>query len=262
LPYTSIIVQKQDSIGTIMLNRPHYLNALNGTLLFELSEALSDLETDTEIKIIIFTGTGEKAFSAGADIHEMVRNQKISHEKEAGVPDLGQVWWRIASCKKPTIGAINGLAYGGGALLSSTFDIRIGCERTNFRFLAVKYGLINSTWSLPLIVGWPMAKELFFTGRIVEADEALRIGLLNKLVPASELMESAMSMAKTIAQNDTAAVQLLKEIMISDIGLSWNEMLQNETGKIQQSLRTPPPDVRFREFLKRDRSRSELEEQE
>ena len=90
---------------------------------------------------------------------------------------------------KPLIGAINGLAYGGAALLSSTLDLRIGCERTQFRFLAASYGRVNSTWSLPLLVGLPKAKELLYTGRVVAAEEAERIGLLNQIVPAARLIE-------------------------------------------------------------------------
>ena len=92
--------------------------------------------------------------------------------------------WHLATLKKPTIGAINGLAYGGAALLSSSLDIRIGCERSSFRFLAATYGRINSTWTLPMVVGWARAKELLYTARVVSADEALQIGLLNKIVPS------------------------------------------------------------------------------
>ncbi len=154
-------------------------------------------------------------------------------------------------CKKPTIGAINGLAYGGGALISSTLDIRLGCERTSFRFLGVIYSRVNSTWSLPLIVGWPIARELLLTGRVVEAEEALRIGLLNKLVPSSELMKASLEMAQAIAANDAASVQVTKEILNRDIGMSWREMLLNEYQTISRSLQAPPLQESFKDFLER-----------
>ena len=135
--------------------------------------------------------------------------------------------------------------------MSSIFDIRIGCERSSFRFLAVTYGRVNSTWTLPLIVGWPVAKELLFTGRVVEAEEALRIGLLNKLVPSSEVMKTSLEIAKTIAANDPTTVQVIKEILNRNIGMSRREMLLNEYETVSQSLQSPPPEDSFKDFLKR-----------
>ena len=135
--------------------------------------------------------------------------------------------------------------------MSSIFDIRLGCEHTSFRFLAAAYGRVNSTWTLPLIVGWPMAKELLLTGRVVGAEEALRIGLLNKLVPASELMKAAVEMGQTIAANNAMTVQGIKDILLRDIGMSWREMQLNEEQAVLQSLKTPPPQESFKDFLER-----------
>jgi len=135
--------------------------------------------------------------------------------------------------------------------MSSIFDMRIGCERSSFRYIAVTYGLINSTWTLPLIVGWPIAKELLFTGRVIKAEEALRIGLLNKLVPSPELLHSAIEMGKEIAANDTGTVQVIKDIMNRHIGMSLREMMLNELETISQSLPTPNPEKNFRNFLER-----------
>ncbi|MFC2123073.1 enoyl-CoA hydratase/isomerase family protein, partial [Bacteroidota bacterium] len=157
--------------------------------------------------------------------------------------------WHLATCKKPVIGAINGLAYGGGALMSSIFDIRIGCEKTRFRFLGAAYGRVNATWTLPLIVGLPMAKELLFTGRVVEAEEALRIGLLNKLVPSAQLLESAIEMGQTIAANNPTSVQGIKEILTQGIGMGWHERLLNEARMVSDALKPPLPRESFRDFL-------------
>ena len=249
MAYQTLLLEKQEGVGIITLNRPERLNALNRALTTELEQALIQFENDDELRAIIVTGAGDKAFSAGADIHEMVQQSEAQPgERSPGGAD----WvWHLATYRKPTIGVINGLAYGGGALMSSTFDIRLGCERTSFRFLAAAYGRVNSTWSLPMIVGWPVAKELLFTGRVVEAEEALRIGLLNKLVPSSQLREAALEMGQAIAANDAGAVQGIKEILLRDIGMSWRDMLVNETQTVSRSLRVPPPRESFKDFLER-----------
>ena len=249
MAYETVLLEKQEGVGIITLNRPETLNALSRTLMAELNQALTEFEQDAAVKAIIITGTGAKAFSAGADIHEM---SQLSEDqlRERGSRSADQSW-HLATCLKPTIGAINGLAYGGAALMSSTFDIRIGCERTSFRFLGVAYGRVNSTWTLPLIVGWPVAKELLFTGRVVEAEEALRIGLLNRLVPASELMIAAVEMGQAIAANEARVVQGIKEILTRDVGLGWREMLRNEVQTVSRSLGAPPPRESFRDFLER-----------
>jgi len=249
LTYETLLLEKQDGVGIITLNRPGQLNALSTTLFAEFDRALTRYEEDEEVKVLVVTGSGEKAFSAGADIHEMAKlPEERLKERDVRRTD----WtWHLASFKKPTIGAINGLAYGGGALMASAFDIRIGCERSRFRFLAVTYSRVNSTWTLPVAVGWPVAKELLFTGRVVEAEEAYRIGLLNKLVPSSELMKTTIEMGQLIAGNDAGAVQAIKEITVSDIGLSLRDMQRNETEIVARSVDSPPPKDSFSDFLKR-----------
>lgn len=249
MTYETLLLEKQDGVGIITLNRPDRLNALSTTLFAEFDRALTQYEEDDEVKALIVTGSGEKAFSAGADIHEMAKlPEERLKERDVRRTD----WtWHLASFKKPTIGAINGLAYGGGALMASAFDIRIGCEHSRFRFLAVTYSRVNSTWTLPVAVGWPVARELLFTGRVVEAEEAYRIGLLNRLVPSSELMKTAIDMGKLIAGNDTAAVQAVKEITVSDIGLSLRDMQRNEAEIVARSVDSPPPKDSFSDFLRR-----------
>ena len=247
--YKTLLLEKKNGVGIITLNRPDKLNALSTILFTEFDRALTEFEKDNEVRVLLVTGAGDRAFSAGADIHEMV---EIS-EAQPGAPDnRPNNWiWHLANYQKPTIGVINGLAHGGGALMSSIFDIRLGCERTNFRFLAVSYGRVNSTWSLPLIVGLPMAKELLFTGRIVEAEEAFRIGLMNKFVPSSELMNTAVEMGELIASNDTAAVEAVREMLVGDIGMNWYDMLRNEARIITRSVKPPPPQQSFSGFLER-----------
>lgn len=244
-----LLVAKQEGIAVITLNRPEKLNAQNRILQVKLDQALTNLERDAKVKVIIITGSGDRAFSAGADIHEMVEFSGEEQEKHSSF--LADWTWHLATCKKPTIAAVNGLAYGGGALLASLVDIRLGCERTSFRFLAASVGRVNSTWSLPLIVGWPLAKELLFTARIVEADEALRIGLLNKLVPSADLLHVTIEMGRAIAANNPETVQGIKNILVRDVGMSLQEMLVNERQTVIKTLNVPPAKDSFKDFLER-----------
>src|SRR4051795_8401429 len=189
MAYEYIISERLDGVALVTLNRPEKLNALSFPLMEELERALTGYEQDDDIKAVILTGAGERAFSAGADIHEMAG---LSSEELARRSDTrGRISWHIASYRKPIIGAINGLAYGGAALLSSSLDLRIGCEKSQFRFLAATYGRVNSTWSLPALVGIPKAKELLYTGRAIGVEEAERIGLLNRVVPSAKLIATA-----------------------------------------------------------------------
>ena len=247
--YQNIIVEKEEGVGIITLNRPEVLNALSSDLFRERDEALREMEGDPKIKSVIFTGRGERAFSAGADLHEMAR---LAEDPSPPPPDPDRLSsWDVASYKKPTIGAINGLAYGGGAVMASSFDIRVGCEWTSFRFLAASYGRVNATWSLPMQVGWPMAKELLFTARVVGAEEAYRIGLLNYVVPSEQLMPKAMEIAQQIAANDPRMVQGIKELMIQDVGAGWEQMYANELEAQAGKLKPTPPLEGFKEFLDR-----------
>jgi enoyl-CoA hydratase/carnithine racemase len=167
----------------------------------------------------------------------------------------GRISWHIASYTKPLIGAINGLAYGGAALLSSSLDLRLGCERTQFRFLAASYGRVNSTWSLPALVGTPKAKELLYTGRVVPADEALRIGLLNEVVPAAKLVEAAVEMGRMIAKNDARMVQGIKRLLHEGMGLDWQGRYDLEDEARATWLAAGHPRDGFKDFLARKPAR-------
>lgn len=252
LEYTSILFEKDGGVAIITLNRPQALNAINSTLRQEIDDAITLSEVDDDIRCMIFTGAGERAFSAGGDIKEQVANADLSPEDRARRAAQGTPWsWRVANCRKPTIGAINGLAYGGAALLASCFDIRIGCERSSFRYLAASYGQANSTWSLPLVVGLPKAKELMFTGREVFAEEALQIGLLNKVVPAEDLLDEARGMADMIANAHPVMVQGIKRLLHQGIGVGLPDRHQLERDATSTWMRYVSPKEGFREFIER-----------
>ena len=250
MPYENIVVERDEGVGVVTLNRPKVLNALSRALSRELDEAITELEADTKIGAIVFTGAGEKAFSAGADIHEMAR---LAEGADQPPDDPGRAGyaWHIATCSKPTLGAINGLAYGGGAVMAASMDMRVGCEDTSFRFLAASYGRVNSTWNLPQQIGWPMAKELLFTARIVQAREAHRMGLLNHLVAKDHLMGKAMELAKQIAANDPRMVAGIKQLVLSDLGANWEEMYRAEMEAQRGELSPTPIAEGFKDFLDR-----------
>ena len=146
---------------------------------------------------------------------------------------------------------MNGLAYGGAALLSSLLDMRVGCEGTKFRFLAAAYGRINSTWSLGNQIGWPMAKELLFSARVVEAEEAYRIGLLNHLVPRAELRAKTMWLAKMIAANHPGAVQGIKSLLLQQLGEDLDAQWSAEKEYTTHVMRGAKAEDAFPEFIAR-----------
>ena len=255
MPYETLLLDRPaEGVAVVTMNRPESLNAMNLTLRQELEQAMLDLDEDADVRAIVLTGAGPRAFSAGGDIHERVKAAGQSQHARPGSMAGGM--WRIANLKKPTVGAMNGLAFGGAAMLASTLDIRIGCERSSFRFLAASYGLINSTWTLPLLVGWAQAKELLYTGRIVEAEEAFRIGLLNNLVPAAEVLDAAVQTASQIAANRPEAVQGIKRLLHQQVGLSWQEQLATEQGLTASELPFIREADRFKPFLERGKQRS------
>ena len=251
--YETILVSKGEGVAVLTLNRPEVLNAMNSRLVTELEMAISEAEEDSEVRAIIITGAGDRAFSAGADIHEQRSdaNELTPEEGQARRAARDQFFWRVATFPKPTIGAINGLAYGGGAVLASCLDIRVGTDNSSFRFLAASYGRINSTWTLPLQIGWPMAKDLLFTGRVVGAQEAHRIGLLNHLVPAGDLMDRATEMGTTVAANNPDSVGGVKHMLLENIGLKWQEMWERERIYLSEGMKVPGVEEAFKEFLDR-----------
>jgi enoyl-CoA hydratase/carnithine racemase len=248
-----ILVEKTEGVGIITLNRPESLNAMNDQLSAELHEAVTALSADDEVGCLVITGSGTKAFSAGGDIHEQRENDRKYTQAELDARGAARARgsYEIGACPKPTIGMINGLAYGGAGVLASSLDMRIGCEHASFRFLAAAYGRINSTWTLPNQVGWPIAKELLFSGRVVEAEEAHRIGLLNHLVPCAELRAKTMWLATMISKNRREAVMGVKALLLEDLGSNLEEQWANERRYTTTVVRGAKAEAAFPEFIAR-----------
>ena len=230
MAYEHILVEKEEGVAIITLNRPAVLNALNRKMSGELHHAVMAMNDDDEVGCIVLTGSGNRAFSAGGDIHEQRERARTQTQEERDQEDAPSEKHRyeISASPKPIIGMMNGLAHGGGSVLASLLDFRVGCEHVNFRFLAAAYGRINATWSLPNQVGWPIAKELLFTGRIIEAEEAHRIGLLNHLVPCDQLRTKTMELATTIAKHRRESVMGTKALLLQHMGCNLEGQWANE----------------------------------
>jgi enoyl-CoA hydratase/carnithine racemase len=248
-----ILVEKTDGVAILTLNRPEQLNAMNYQLSTELHEAVMAACADPEVGCLVVTGAGTKAFSAGGDIHEQREDDRryTPAELDARNAVRARGAYEIAACPKPTIGMINGLAYGGAGVLASSLDMRVGCEHASFRFLAAAYGRINSTWTLPNQVGWPIAKELLFSGRVVEAPEAHRIGLLNHLVPCAELRERTLWLATMIAKNRRESVMGIKALLLQDMGCTLEAQWANERAYTTEVVRGAKAEEAFPEFIAR-----------
>jgi len=249
MSYQNILTERIDKVALITLNRPEKLNALSYELAAEIDEELVKIENDDGIGCVILTGSGPRAFSSGGDIMQMVKS--TPEEMAARTDKRREMNWHLATFSKPIIGAINGLAYGAGAQLTTMVDIRIGCEHAEIQFLAAKYGRANSTWSLPLVVGMPKAKELLYTGRAIKAEEALSIGLLNQLVPCATLLTHAIEMAQQIAANDPRMVQGIKRLLDDGVGASWRDRFDSEQNARKNKLKANSPKEGFKAFLEK-----------
>ena len=251
--YDYILVEEEHGVAILTMNRPDQLNAMNRQLSEELHEAVTQAEKDAAIGCIVITGAGDRAFSAGGDIHEQRENDRRYTQEELDTRTARRTRgsYEISACAKPTIGMMNGLAYGGAAVLASSLDMRMGCEHSRFRFLAAAYGRINSTWTLPNQVGWPIAKELLFSARVVEAEEAHRIGLLNHLVPCDQLREKTVWLATMIAKNRRESVVGVKALLLEDMGRTLEEQWANEREYTTKVIRGAKAEAAFPEFIAR-----------
>ncbi len=209
MSYETIIVETRGHVGLIRLNRPQALNALNSALIRELSQAVDAFEADSDIRCMLITGS-EKAFAAGADIKEMV--DKTFNEAFLG--NFMASWHCVAQARKPTIAAVAGFALGGGCELAMQCDIIIAADNAKFGQPEIKLGVIpgiGGTQRFTRAVGKAKAMDIMLTGRMMDAAEAERAGLVARIVPAASLMEEAMKVAETIASMSLPSVLAAKE---------------------------------------------------
>jgi enoyl-CoA hydratase len=208
-----LILSKQEHVAVITLNRPKAMNSLNGDLCTRLSETIDELERNEGIRAVIITGAGDKAFCAGIDLRERkdMSDQEVNALRQFKIFPLFQ---KLELIRKPLLGAINGLALGGGAEIALMCDIRIASENASFGQTEVKWGIIPAAGAcqrLPLIVGMGIAKEILMTGKVIDAKEGERIGLFNYVTTQGDLMRKSLEIANAIADNGPIAVQQIKK---------------------------------------------------
>jgi len=210
--YKTLFYEKKENIGLLTINRPEKMNAISQELTAELSQLLDEIENDEKLRVLVITGAGDKAFVAGADINELVNRdarlgRRVSRERQ-------EIFSRIENLHVPVIAAVNGYALGGGLELALACSIRICSEKAQFGAPEVKLGIIpgdGGTQRLPRLVGHGRAMEMIITGDFIDAQEAYRIGLVNKVFPPEKLKEAAMELAQKIASRPPLAVRYAKE---------------------------------------------------
>jgi len=212
------VYEKRGAIATITINRPEALNALNEKTLLEILSRVEDANGDENIRVIIITGAGDRAFSAGADIKML---KELDSSKATELSRLGhELCDKIEELGKPVIAAINGYALGGGLELAMACDIRIASENARLGQTEINVGLIpgwGGTQRLPQFVGKGMAKEMIFTGKIIDAKTAERLGLVNAVVPPDQLMLVVRELATEIANKSSVSIKLAKELINSSL---------------------------------------------
>jgi len=231
MEFKYIIYEKSEGIATITLNRPEALNAWSQELAQEFRNAIENTQKDENVKAVIITGAGEKAFSAGADIKTM---KGMTALKARALSQMGyEICNIIESLEKPVIAAINGYALGGGMEVSMACDFRIASEKARMGQTEINIGLIpgwGGTQRLPRLVGKARAKELVYTGKIIDANTAFQWGLVNKVVPAEELMKAAKGFVKELADKAPVALKVAKSLIErgTDIDLKSALTLERE----------------------------------
>ena len=223
---THILLEKKGNVAIATVNRPKALNALNSEVLEDLNMMIDTVSADPEIRVLILTGSGEKAFVAGADIGEMATLSKA--EGEAFGKKGNDVFRKLETLSIPVIAAVNGYALGGGCELSMACDIRICSDSAVFGQPETGLGItpgFGGTQRLARLVGPGMAKQMIFSARNIKADEALRVGLVNAVYPAEELMPAAEKLAETIAKNAPIAVRACKRAINEGLELSMDEAI-------------------------------------
>ena len=229
----TVLYSRDGNVGIITLNRPERLNAINGALLRDFIEQLKTAREDKEVISVILTGAG-RAFCAGEDLKESSAGKSFETwiEETDGLQEIQRM---IMSLGKPLIAAVQGYALGGGCEFAMSCDIRIATEDAEFGFPETEVGLTVTTAGTKLltqIVGLGKAKELVFTGEFVEAQEALRIGLANKVVPAETLMDEALGMANKIGEKSPLALKLSRIAIEQGLHSSFEQILEIEANHL------------------------------
>jgi len=248
-----IVSEVTGHVGLLTINRPHVHNALSTPVLLELEQAFVALEKDPQVRVIVFTGAGEKAFVAGGDLAEMVSRDGITHYQEFA-EDIHRVFRRFEASDKPTIAAVNGYALGGGTELLLSLDIRLLADNADLALPEIGLGVFpgaGGTQRMIRQVPPCIAKELMFSGRRFKAEEALRIGLVNRVVPQAELLKEAMGLAVQIAEKSPLVLKLMKRALRDGINMPMEAALAHEQALIGLAFDTQDAQEGMTAFLEK-----------
>lgn len=229
MEYKNTIYEKSEGIATITINRPKVFNAFNEETVSEVLDQLEDARKDENVRVIIITGAGDRSFSAGADINVMKGMNPLGARK---LSMMGyKICTKIEKLEKPVIAAINGYALGGGLELAMACDLRIASEKVRMGQTEINIGFIpgwGGTQRLPRFVGKTMAKEMIYTGKMIDAKTAEQLGLLNKVVPPDQLMTAARELAAEIASKAPVAIRVSKSLIDSSLETNLEVGLAHE----------------------------------
>jgi enoyl-CoA hydratase len=248
----NLLMEVENGIAIVTINRPKSLNALNPETLAELEKCLGEIELRKDIKVVILTGSGEKSFVAGADISQMV-DMTAAQGKDLGML-AHRAFNKLENIPQVTIAAVNGFALGGGCEIAMACDIRVASENAKFGQPEVNLGTMpgfGGTQRLPRIVGKGRAKELIFTGDMIDAQEAYRIGLANKVVPLAELIEYCKKMATKIISKGAYAVTMSKIAINSGLDMDLANGLLFEAGLFAVTFATADKKEGMSAFLEK-----------
>jgi enoyl-CoA hydratase len=229
MPFTTLLYEMAEGIARLTINRPDKLNALNGTVIAELGDAVTRIESDAGVRGVILTGAGSKAFVAGADIAEVGGQTPMEGQVRAVAGQ--RMMRRLERCGKPVVAAVNGFALGGGCELAMACHLRLASESASFGQPEVKLGLApgyGGTVRLPRLVGRGRALELLLTGAMIDAQEAWRIGLVNRVVPADRLLDESEQLLRRILDNGPLALRACLELVDAGLDMSTDEALGQE----------------------------------
>lgn len=244
MTYKNFLYSVEDEVAVLRLNRPDTLNALTFEAYAELERAFAELQEDRSARAVVLTGEGRGFCSGGSvtDIIEKLLRQGIK-DKYRFTRMTCNVVRNMRRLRKPIIAAVNGVAAGAGAMLALASDIRLSAEDARFAFLFVKVGLagtdMGAAWLLPRVVGAGRAAQLLFTGEFIDAQEAYRIGLVNRVVRPDQLMPEAMALARNLAEGPALAIGLTKELLNNEASMSLEEALEAEAQAQCWLMETP-----------------------
>jgi enoyl-CoA hydratase len=252
MTYENIIFQVEEGIATITFNRPKALNALNNALLDELSMALDKIAGDEAIRVLILTGAGEKSFVAGADITELARFNPLQGKQFSSKGQL--IISKLQDLSIPVVAAVNGFALGGGSEIALACDFIYAAETATFGLPEINLGIMpgfGGSQRLPRLIGINQAKEMIFTGKMIKADEALAMGLVNKVCPAPALMDEVLKTAKIMAAKGRVSLRAAKQAVNSGLNVELGVGLKIECDAFSMCMTSEDAKEGTRAFLEK-----------